>query len=58
MSNDHSIKKKPERDRIDLHKSDELKDWIARFGVDGGKIKEAVARVGPMVVDVKRYLGK
>jgi hypothetical protein len=49
---------KPDRDRINIHESYELRDWAAKFGVSEAKIKEAVGKVGVMVADVKKYLGK
>lgn len=49
---------KPDRDRINIHEPYELRDWAAKFGVSEARIKEAVARVGVMVADVKKFLGK
>lgn len=43
---------------INIHEPDELRDWAIYFSVSREKIKEAVLSVGPMVEDVKRFLGK
>jgi hypothetical protein len=49
---------KPDRDRINVHEPWELRDWAKHFGASEDKVREAVQRVGVMVTDVKRYLGK
>lgn len=36
----------------------DLLDWAIYFSVSRERIREAVAAVGPVVEDVKRYLGK
>lgn len=43
---------------INVHEPYELRDWAIYFSVSRMKIAEAVMAVGPMVEDVKRYLGK
>lgn len=58
MSDDKTKIGKPDRDRINIHEPYELAGWAKHFGVNEAKIKEAVGKVGVMVHDVKRYLGK
>jgi hypothetical protein len=48
----------PEDDaRINIHQTHELADWCKTLGVTTDRLRAAVAAVGPMVRDVKRYLG-
>lgn len=49
---------KPDRDRINVHEPYELRHWCAHFGVTEQQLRDAVKKVGPMVADVKRHLGK
>ena len=58
MSDDPKKTGKPDRDRINVNEPYELRDWAKHFGVSEEKIKEAVKKVGPMVKDVQKYLGK
>ena len=58
MSDDRSKTGKPDRDRINVAEPYELRDWAKQLGVTEAKIREGVAKVGPMVADVKKYLGK
>ena len=43
--------------RINIHEDWELRYWSQTLGVTPDRLKEAVRAVGPMVRDVKRYLG-
>ena len=43
---------------INIHEPYDLRDWAIYFSVSREKIMETVMATGPMVVDVKRYLGK
>jgi hypothetical protein len=49
---------KADRDRINVHEAYELRDWTKSLGVSEDVLKAAVAKVGPMVTDVKVELGK
>jgi hypothetical protein len=49
---------KPDRDRININEDYELRHWCAHFGVTEQTLRDAVKKVGPMVADVKRHLGK
>lgn len=48
----------PDGIRINVNEDWELRDWSRHFDVTPAKLKEAVAAVGVMSKDVKRYLGK
>lgn len=43
--------------RINIHQDYELRYWGQQLGVTIDRLREAVRAVGPMVRDVKRYLG-
>jgi hypothetical protein len=58
MPDDLEKKGPPDGIRINIHEPWELRDWSQHFGVTPEKLKEAVAAVGVMTKDVKRYLGK
>ena len=49
---------KSDRDRINVNEDYELRDWSKSLGVSADQLKEAVRKVGPMVADVRRALGK
>lgn len=49
---------KPDRDRINVHEPYELRDWAKHFGVTEEQVRKAVTKVGVMVKDVQRELGK
>jgi Protein of unknown function (DUF3606) len=49
---------KTDRDRIDVNEDFELRDWSYKFGVSPERLKEAVARVGPMASEVAKHLVK
>lgn len=44
--------------RINVNEPYELRRWCAHFGVTEQQLRDAVKKVGPMVADVKRHLGK
>jgi hypothetical protein len=58
MADDKSKTGKPDRDRINVHESYELRDWAKHFGVSEDALKAAVGKAGPMVKDVAKQLGK
>jgi hypothetical protein len=43
--------------RINIHQDHEVSYWSKELGVTPEKLKAAVAAVGPMVKDVKKWLG-
>ena len=50
--------KRDYRDRINVNQDYELQYWSDKFGVSHDRLREVVKRVGPMVKDVQRELGK
>jgi hypothetical protein len=47
-----------DRDRIDVSEDYELRNWSQKFGVTPEQLMDAVQKVGPMVADVAKHLGK
>ncbi len=45
-----------DRSRIDVSEPWELRYWSSKLGIDEDQLKEAVAKVGPVVGDIRRYL--
>jgi hypothetical protein len=43
--------------RINVHQDYELQYWNKKLGVTREQLKDAVRIVGPLVRDVKKYLG-
>ncbi|MDB5397571.1 MAG: hypothetical protein JWM91_5077 [Rhodospirillales bacterium] len=58
MSDDKSKASKPDHDRIKVNEDYELRRWSKKFGVTPEQLKAAVAAIGPMVENVRRYLKK
>ena len=48
----------PDRDRININELSDLQDWSNKFGVSPDRLKEAVAKVGPMASEVAKFLGR
>ena len=48
----------PDPDRIDVSEDYELRNWSQKFGVTPEQLMDAVQKVGPMVADVAKHLGK
>jgi hypothetical protein len=44
--------------RININQPHEVVYWTKTLGVSEQRLREAVGAVGPMVKDVKKYLGK
>ena len=49
---------KPDRDRINVREDWELNRWAKELGVTPERLKQAEKKVGPMVKDIKKELGK
>ena len=47
---------KLDRNRINVNNFYELKSWAQYFGVTEAKIKQVIAKVGPMVAAVRTHL--
>lgn len=58
MPDDPKKRGPADRSRINVHESWELKYWTEALGVSAAKLKAAVKKVGPMVKDVRKELGK
>jgi hypothetical protein len=58
MADDKTKSGKPDRTRINVNEEYELRAWAERFAVSPGRLKEIVAKVGPMVDDVKAEFEK
>ena len=58
MSDNKKETGKPDDSRINIHQAYELHDWSKKLGVTPDALRDSVKRVGPMVKDVKRDLGK
>jgi hypothetical protein len=58
MADDTKNRGPADRARVNVHETWELSYWTKELGVSPEQLKESVKRVGPMVVDVKRDLGK
>lgn len=44
------------RTRIDITEENESRDWAERFGVSEQRLRDVVAKVGPMADDIEREL--
>ena len=58
MADDKSKRGPEDRIRINVHEAYELQYWSTQLGVSTQELRKSVDRVGPMVKDVKRDLGK
>jgi len=58
MSDNTTNRGPADRSRINVHQDHEVRYWGAHFGVTAAQLHAAVRAVGPMVTDVRRYLGK
>ncbi|RMV27326.1 hypothetical protein ALP12_200152 [Pseudomonas savastanoi pv. phaseolicola] len=58
MSDDLTNKGPKDRTRVNTSEDWEVKYWTKEFGVTEAELKAAVKAVGPMVVDVRKKLGK
>lgn len=58
MPDNLKVRQPEEQEWINIHEPYELRDWAIYFSVSREKIRESVMAVGPLVEDVKRYLGK
>ena len=58
MSDDKSKRGSPDRDRIDVNDTDEVRNWSKSLGITPEELKAAVAAAGPMASKVREHLGK
>lgn len=58
MPDNLNIRRPQDPTKVNVNESWELGYWSEKFGVSIAKLKEAVSKVGVLVVDIKKYLGK
>lgn len=58
MADDLGKKGAQDRSRINAHEDHELRYWSEKWNVSHEELKRAVRKVGPMVDDVARELGR
>ena len=58
MADDLKQTGKPDDQRINVDQDHELTYWSEKLGVSRDKLREAVAKAGPMVRNVQRELGR
>lgn len=58
MSDDKNKRGKPDRDRVNINEPYEVRQWTEYWGVTEAQLRRCVERVGVMVKDVERCLGK
>lgn len=58
MADDLTKRGKPDQIRVNVQEDWELRERSKEWNVTPQQIKDAVEKVGPMVKDVKRELGK
>ncbi|ROM84897.1 DUF3606 domain-containing protein [Pseudomonas brassicacearum] len=58
MGDDLSNRGPQDRARVNTSEAWEVKYWCNEFGVTEEELKAAVKAAGPMVVDVRKKLGK
>jgi len=58
MADDLKNRGPQDRARVNTSEAWEVKYWCNEFGVTEDQLRAAVKAVGPMVVDVKKHLGK
>jgi Protein of unknown function (DUF3606) len=58
MADDKTKAGSADRDRINVNQRHELEYWTQKWNVPEERLKEAVAKVGVMVKDVAKHLGK
>jgi hypothetical protein len=58
MADDTAKRDYRDRDRINVHEDYELRYWTKELGVTPEKLKQTVEKMGVMVADVRKALGK
>ena len=56
MADDPKQTGKPDDQRIDVNQDHELSYWSEKLGVSRDRLREVVAKAGPMVKNVQREL--
>ena len=58
MPDDRSIRGPADRSRISVNEAYEVAYWTKEFGCTEAQLRDAVKAVGPMVDEVRQYLGR
>jgi hypothetical protein len=58
MADDTTKRSPQDAARVNVNERHEVAYWTKKWGVTEEKLKEAVTRVGVMVKDVAKHLGK
>ncbi len=58
MSDNLSNKRKPARDRINVHEVHEVRYWTNELGISEARLKDLVLQHGPGVKDIRKAWGK
>jgi hypothetical protein len=58
MADDKAKSDYRDRTRINVHEDYEVRYWTRELGVTAEKLRETVDKVGVMVADVRKALGK
>jgi Protein of unknown function (DUF3606) len=58
MADDTAKRDYRDRDRINVHEDYELRYWTKELGVTPEQLKQTVEKMGVMVTDVRKALGK
>ena len=58
MPDDRSIRGPADRSRINVNEAYEVAYWTKEFGCTDAQLRDAVKAVGPMVDEVRQYLGR
>jgi len=56
MSDDLTRRRPEDPNKINVNQSWEIDYWTKKFGIDVATLKKAVSIVGPMVIDVEKWL--
>ncbi|HET7548423.1 MAG TPA: DUF3606 domain-containing protein [Usitatibacter sp.] len=56
MSDDRTRRGSPDRDRIDIHDPDEVRNWTESLGVSREELERAVQAAGDRADQVREYL--
>ena len=56
MLEDRLNRTRQDDERISIHQTQEINSWTKQLKSDPDKLRKAVAEVGPMVKDVRKWL--
>jgi Protein of unknown function (DUF3606) len=58
VADDKSNRGEQDRIRVNVHEQYEVEYWTRKWGITAQQLRDAVAKVGVMVKDVAKHLGK